>query len=47
MDNVITAIAIGVFSFVSVIVVKLAAVVVNLALKNWTSAIPGQHKRLY
>jgi hypothetical protein len=36
MDNVIAAIAIGVFSFVSVIVVRLAAIAVHLTRKNWT-----------
>jgi len=41
MDNVIAGMAIGVFSFVSVIVVKLAAIAVHPTLKNWTSAIIG------
>ncbi len=35
MDNVIAGIAIGVFSFVLVIVAKLAAIAVHLMLKNW------------
>jgi hypothetical protein len=34
IDNVIAGIAIGVFSFVSVIVFKLAAIAVHLTLKN-------------
>ena len=36
MDSVIAGITIGVFSFVSVIVVRLAAIAVHLILKNWT-----------
>ena len=36
MDNVIAGIAIGVFSFVPVIVFKLAAIAVHLTLKNRT-----------
>jgi len=36
MDSVIAGITIGVFSFVSVVVVKLAAIAVHLILKNWT-----------
>ena len=45
LDNVISAIAIGVFAFVSVIVLKLAAIAVHLALKNRSSVIQGHHNR--
>jgi hypothetical protein len=45
MDNVVVAIAIGVFALVLVVVVKLATIAVYIALKNWTSLIHDQHNR--
>ena len=45
MENVIVAIAIGSFSFISVLVVKVASIFIPLALKNCASALMRQYSR--
>ena len=47
LDNVLAAMAIGVFAFVSVIVVKLAAIFLDPTLRHWASVIMRQHNRPY
>jgi uncharacterized membrane-anchored protein len=46
MDNVVTAIAIGFFAFVTVIVAKLMAITVHLAMKHGASVVRGHRNRL-